>query len=232
MIALVSLFCLIKRTGQINNPVLNLHLFTNQYYTVHVIGFFSIQIMSLGNAFLIPNYIQLVNGNNALVAGLVVLPAGFAGALMAPMGGNLLDKFGARKPILTGLSLMLFQLFIFTVFTPNLNNWLILFIYLLYMGGMGMAMGDVMADALKQLPKEKVTQGNAILNTVQQFAGATGTSITSAIVAFSQRAAGSKTALPTMIGTRHAYLFLTILCLLILILFAIFIGRKQRRVNS
>ncbi len=232
MIALVSLFCLIKRTGQISNPVLNLHLFTNQYYTVHVIGFFSIQIMSLGNAFLIPNYIQLVNGNNALVAGLVVLPAGFAGALMAPMGGNLLDKFGARKPILTGLSLMLFQLFIFTVFTPNLNNWLILFIYLLYMGGMGMAMGDVMADALKQLPKEKVTQGNAILNTVQQFAGATGTSITSAIVAFSQRAAGSKAALPTMIGTRHAYLFLTILCLLILILFAVFIGRKQRRVNS
>lgn len=232
MLALVSLFCLIKRTGQISNPVLNLHLFTNQYYAVHVIGFFSIQIMSLGNAFLIPNYIQLVNGNNALVAGLVVLPAGFAGALMAPMGGNLLDKFGARKPILTGLSLMLLQLFIFTVFAPNLNNWLILFIYLLYMGGMGMAMGDVMADALKQLPKEKVTQGNAILNTVQQFAGATGTSITSAIVAFSQRAAGSKAALPTMIGTRHAYLFLTILCLLILILFAVFIGRKQRRVNS
>ncbi len=232
LIALISLTCLIKRTNQISDPVLNLNLFKNKYYAVHVFGFFSIQIMSLGNAFLIPNYIQLVNGNNALVAGLVVLPAGFAGAIMAPIGGSFLDKFGPRKPILTGISLMLLQLLIFAIFTAHLNNWLILFVYMLYMGGMGMIMGDVMADALKQLPKGEVTQGNAILNTVQQFAGATGTSITSAIVAFSQRAAGSKAALPTMIGTQHAYLFLVVLCLLILILFAVFIGKKQGKVNS
>ena len=62
---------------------------------------------------------------------------------------------------------------------------------------MGMMMGCVMTDALDHLEKSEVTQGNAILNTLQEFAGAVGTSITAAFVAFAQRNAGSKGTIPT-----------------------------------
>lgn len=44
-----------------------------------------------------------------------------------------------------------------------------------------MVLGDVMTDTLAGIDKEQTAQGNAILNTVQQFAGAVGTSITSAM---------------------------------------------------
>lgn len=60
-----------------------------------------------GFAFLLPNYVQLVNGNTAMTAGLLVLPAGFAGAIFAPLGGRILDRFGARRLILVGMSLCL-----------------------------------------------------------------------------------------------------------------------------
>ncbi|MBC6911022.1 permease [Lactobacillus reuteri] len=43
------------------------------------------------------------------------------------------------------------------------------------MGGMGMCMGCVMTSALTVVGKAKQSQGNAILNTLQQFAGAIGT---------------------------------------------------------
>ncbi|TVU92862.1 MFS transporter [Lactobacillus gasseri] len=219
LIALVSLGLLVYRLNRINDPVLDLNLFKNKFFAAHAIGFFLIQIISLGNAFLLPNYIQLVNGDSALIAGLVVLPAGFAGAFLAPFGGSLLDRYGARKPILIGSGFMLLELLIFTIFTSNLSNLLILFIYIFYMGGMGMMMGCVMTDALDHLEKSEVTQGNAILNTLQEFAGAVGTSTTAAFVAFAQRKAGSKGAIPTAHGTHLAYIFLLVLVLIIIAIF-------------
>jgi EmrB/QacA subfamily drug resistance transporter len=226
LIALVSLGLLVYRSNRINDPVLDLNLFKNKFFAAHAIGFFLIQIISLGNAFLLPNFIQLVNGSSALIAGLVVLPAGFAGAFLAPFGGSLLDRYGARRPILIGSSFMLLELLIFTIFTSNLSNFLILFIYIFYMGGMGMMMGCVMTDALDHLEKSEVTQGNAILNTLQEFAGAVGTSTTAAFVAFAQRNAGSKGAIPTAHGTHLAYIFLLVL---VLVIIAIFMKYTQAR---
>ncbi|UWI44028.1 MFS transporter [Lactobacillus paragasseri] len=226
LIALISLGLLVYRSNRINDPVLDLNLFKNKFFAAHAIGFFLIQIISLGNAFLLPNYIQLVNGSSALIAGLVVLPAEFAGAFLAPFGGSLLDRYGARRPILIGSSFMLLELLIFTIFTSNLSNFLILFIYIFYMGGMGMMMGCVMTDALDHLEKSEVTQGNAILNTLQEFAGAVGTSTTAAFVAFAQRNAGSKGAIPTVHGTHLAYIFLLVL---VLVIIAIFMKYTQAR---
>lgn len=226
LIALISLGLLVYRSNRINDPVLDLNLFKNKFFAAHAVGFFLIQIISLENAFLLPNYIQLVNGSSALIAGLVVLPAGFAGAFLAPFGGSLLDRYGARRPILIGSSFMLLELLIFTIFTSNLSNFLILFIYIFYMGGMGMMMGCVMTDALDHLEKSEVTQGNAILNTLQEFAGAVGTSTTAAFVAFAQRNAGSKGAIPTAHGTHLAYIFLLVL---VLVIIAIFMKYTQAR---
>lgn len=75
-----------------------------------------------GFAFLLPNYVQLVNGNTAMTAGLLVLPAGFAGAIFAPLGGRILDRFGARRPSLVGMSLCLFALIIFSVMSLHMHT--------------------------------------------------------------------------------------------------------------
>jgi hypothetical protein len=60
--------------------------------------------------------------------------------------------------------------------------------------------------------------GNAILNTLQQFAGATGTSIVSAIIALSQNNKSLSTATSTAIGTQHAFIILVILGLINLVI--------------
>ncbi|PLA30211.1 MFS transporter [Lactobacillus crispatus] len=224
LIALLALALLIWRSNRIKVPILDLKLFKNHSFTGHIIGFFCIQLISLGNAFLLPNFIQLVNHNTAFLAGLIVLPAGVAGAIMGPIGGRLLDNYGARKPILFGVSLMLLETLFFAVLPNQMNNIFILIVYIIYMAGMGMILGDVMTDTLAVIDESKTTQGNAILNTAQQFAGAVGTSITSAIVASSQK--GTKSADLTRIGTQHAYIFLLYLVILIMALFIKYVGRR------
>lgn len=227
VIGLVGLGMLIWRSNQLKKPILNLKLFKNGSFTAHILAFFMVQLISLGNAFLLPNFIQLVNGNTALVAGLIVLPAGFAGAIMGPIGGKIYDKIGARKPILIGVACMMIAMILFSLTSLHLTNVEIVFIYILYMGGMGTILGIIMTDTLEPLNKEEVPQGNAILNTAQQFAGAMGTSITSAIVALSQTAAHSKGAVPTALGTQHAYIFLTVLTIIIFILMFKFVKKAK-----
>ncbi|GEO59459.1 hypothetical protein LBO01_25880 [Companilactobacillus paralimentarius] len=183
--------------------------------------------MSLGFAFILPNYIQLVNGNNATVAGLAVLPAGVVGAILAPLGGKILDEVGARIPILSGVTLANISLIIFTIFSLKLSNTMIIWFYIIYMLGMGMSFGNIMTDGLKYLSNNDQADGNALFNTLQQFAGATGTSIVSAIIAQSQNNTHLSTATSTAIGTQHAFIVLVILGLINLGILFIFVPKAN-----
>ncbi len=218
----IAAILLVRRTKSLEHPLLK-----NKYFAATVLGFFLIQMISLGNAFLLPNYIQLANNSTAMTAGLLVLPAGAVGAIMGPIGGNLLDKHGARNVTLAGVYLMISELAIFAIFSRNMSNIFIMLVYILYMGGMGMILGNVMTYALSRIDKKWVTQGNAILSTVQQFAGAVGTSVTSAIVAVSQNAFHSKAGMPTAIGTQHAFIFLLIVAIIIWALFFKYVKDKH-----
>lgn len=209
----------------ITTPILDLRLFSNHRFSGHVLIFFLTQMCSLGFAFLLPNYIQLVNHNTALLAGLVVMPAGFCGALFAPIGGRLLDTYGPKKPILSGAMLMTISILIFTICSPAMSNLAIMIVYMFYMAGMGALMGTVMTSALASLPQDNQTLGNAILNTLQQFAGSMGTSIVAMIVAKGQIGVG-KTTVATALGTQHAFMLLLVFVILILGLIIRFVPRR------
>ena len=73
---------------------------------------------------------------------------------------------------------------------------------------------------LLQLEDSQNADGNGMFNTVQQFAGAVGTSIVSTVIAFSQNANSSLSySTKTAIGAQHAFLmllvFIIIACLLL-----------------
>lgn len=77
-------------------------------------------------------------------------------------------------------------LLIFTLAARHLANPFIATVYVLYMAGMGTCMGSVMTSTLRTLADNQQTEGNAILNILQQFAGAVGTSLSAVVVAQSQ----------------------------------------------
>ncbi|APU72161.1 MFS transporter [Companilactobacillus crustorum] len=220
IVGIIGLIGFILRSNKIDSPIINLKVLKNHTFSSHVLSFFLFQILSLGFAFILPNYIQLVNGDSATIAGLAVFPAGVIGAILAPLGGKILDEMGARKPILFGVTCADLSLIIFTIFSLKLSNTLIIFVYILYMFGMGMSFGNIMTNGLKYLPNQNQADGNALFNTLQQFAGATGTSIVSAIIAQSQTNSHLSTKVSTAIGSQHAFIVLTILGLInLLILF-------------
>lgn len=214
VIGILGLIGFVTRSRKIDHPLINISILKNLKFSGHVLSFFLFQVLSLGFAFILPNYIQLVNSQSATIAGIAVLPAGVVGAIFAPLGGKILDKFGARLPILFGVTFADISLLVFTLLSRNLSTTVIVWVYILYMCGMGMSSGNIMTDGLNLLPDKNQADGNAIFNTLQQFAGATGTSIVSAIIALSQSNHSLSTKVSTAIGTQHAFIILFIIGLI------------------
>lgn len=215
VLGIIFLTLFVMRSQKISHPLLNLKVLKNKKFREHLIVFFLFQMIALGMSFILPNYIQLVDHSSALMAGLMVLPGAAIGAMFAPISGILLDNFGARKPIIFGTCLQIISMIIFSVMGRGLVIWSILGLYIIYMVGVGTSFGNTMTNGIGQLDPADNSDGNGLFNTVQQFAGAVGTSVVSAIVAISQ--SGSTTlsyATKTAIGSQHAFMFLLILLLI------------------
>ncbi|KRM99547.1 transport protein [Loigolactobacillus rennini DSM 20253] len=227
LIGLIGLFGFIWRTKVSPQPLIKLTVFHNRSFNYHLIAFFLIQLCVLGLAFILPNYIQLVNGQSALLAGLFVLPGAALGAIFAPLGGRILDRYGAAKPILTGASILTVALFLFVILGMRLTGLLILLIYLLLMIGTGLTMGNTMTSGLNQLTLAQQADGNALFNTLQQFAGAVGTSLVSALITLVQVQASGSAARKIALGATVAFGLLFVFMLLNLIVISMAMKRRQ-----
>ncbi|KRN04740.1 DHA2 family efflux MFS transporter permease subunit [Holzapfeliella floricola] len=221
-VGLLGLLALIVRSNRIDNPVINFTILTNKKFSIHLFSFFVLQFLTLSFSFILPNYIQLVNNSNATVAGLLLLPAALMGAILSPFSGLILDKFGPQKPIILGSSLILIGTLLFWIFSSNLSNLLITIFYIVYMIGLGFAFGNIMTNSLKQLSKEQNADGNALLNTLQQFAGAMGTAVISTIITQTQQTTHSY-----VNGAHNAIILLVILSILEVVLISTALKKKK-----
>ncbi|MCG0570258.1 DHA2 family efflux MFS transporter permease subunit [Lactiplantibacillus plantarum] len=214
VVGLIGLVGFVIRTRRAAQPLINLAIFTTKSYDLHLMAYFLVQICALGLAFILPNYIQLVNGKSALLAGLFVLPGAAIGAVFAPLGGRILDSLGEAKPVLTGSTILVIAMALFTVLGMHLSGGWILAIYILLMIGIGLTMGNTMTSGLQQLSAEHQADGNAVFNTMQQFAGAIGTSVVSAVITLVQVQTTGTSAHRTALGSTMALGLLLILVLI------------------
>lgn len=217
---IVSLLCLAVfyyRCFHRQNPLVDIRVFRCLPFTLSVLVLIFIQFVCLGLGYLIPNYAQLVSGENAFTAGCLLLPGCLLGAFLSPVSGKLLDRFGAARPILFGNICIIFSLACFTLFTRRLELFPCIGFYIFFALGQGCSVGNTMTNGLRQLPQELNADGNAVINTLQQLAGAIGTSVVTTIVAASQASLPGDTALATQQGSQDAFCLLAAITILILI---------------
>lgn len=208
VIAVISLTIFISRSLKIANPLIKISVFKNKSFTLHLISFLLFQVINVGAAFVLPNYLQIVNQVSPVNAGLLLLPGAAIGAILAPFGGRMYDAFGIRKPAYIGLTCQFLGVVLLFALSATANIWMILLGYVLVMLGPGFTMGNTMTNGLAQIPQNENADGNAIFNTLQQFAGAFGTSIASLVMSIVQNK--SNYASSTAIGAQHAFFIMII----------------------
>ena len=232
VVGIAGLIGLVLRSRTIKNPILQFELLKNKVYRIHVICFFIMQLVLMGLVFILPNYIQLVNGSTAQVSGFVVFPGATLGALFTPLGGRILDRFGAKKPIMMGGLVILLSLLMFTFLCGSLSNLMIGILYFIFTVGIGFSFGNLMTNGLAQLEQAQQANGNAIIMTFQQFAGASGTAIIAAIISQSQSDQSVGIAQSTINGSRMGLIFLVALFAIEIVLLArLFSMKNELKVN-
>ena len=212
LVSVISGMFYFKHAKGKSHPILRLSLLFDAIFSCHVLSYFIIQLVLMGLVFILPNFVQLVNGLNPQQSGFVIFPGAALGALLTPFAGIILDKFGAKKPIIIGSMTLFISLLLFMVFIPILSPLLIGCLYFMFTLGIGFSFGNIMTNGINSLVEEDQADGNAIIMTFQQVAGAMGTSVIASILAISQSDKTLPIAESTQIGSRNG-----LICLLLLI---------------
>ena len=95
-----------------------------------------------------------------------MLPGCAIGAVMAPISGQILDKLGAKKPIVTGILCCLTSMLLLLLFVHQLTVEMITYIFAIFAIGQALQMGNNFTVALGHLPEDHKADGNAVINTI------------------------------------------------------------------
>lgn len=213
--------------GRKGRALLDLRPLAVPNFTFSLIVLLSLFGAMLGVLNTLPLYLQGSLLLTALVTGLVLMPGGLIEGVLSPVFGRLFDLHGPRPLIAPGMILVVGSLFWLATANESSSVWMIVAIHIIFSIGLAALFTPLMTTALGSLPKELYGHGSAILNTLQQLAGATGTALMITIyssVSSTAREAGVPETTALADGANSAFLASAIVAVVALV-FSFFITR-------
>ena len=157
--------------------LLDLHLFRHRSYTIANISILLLGGVLFGSLFLLPLYYQVVRGQSALMAGLLMAPQGIGAALVMRRAGVVTDRVGARRVVPAGVALVILGSLPFAFVTGGTDE-LVLALALLVRGfGLGLAMMPIVASAYSDLDQAAVPRASTTINISRQVGGSIATAL-------------------------------------------------------
>jgi EmrB/QacA subfamily drug resistance transporter len=215
----VMLTAFILRQLKLKHPMLEFRVFTYSIFPLAVaIGMIAFMGL-IGVETLIPLYMQNMRDFTAFEAGLALLPGALITGLMSPITGRIFDKFGARKLVMVGLTIITVSSFAFTRLDTSTSLVFMTIMYSIRMFGLSMVMMPIATAGLNQLPKRLIPHGAAMDNTMRQIAASVGTAILVTVMTTSEgRAERIEIANPDIYGANVAFIVVSVLSLVGLII--------------
>jgi EmrB/QacA subfamily drug resistance transporter len=163
-------------------PLIDVKLFRNRTMSAASATTFSFAAAMFGAMFMLPLYYQVVRGQSALDAGLLLAPQGVGAAIMMPIAGKLTDDIGAGKIVLGGLAVLLIGMVGFTQVGADTSFWLLGSCQFLLGLGMGATMMPAMSAAYQTLQRDQLARATTALNIIQRVGGSIGTAMLSVVL--------------------------------------------------
>ncbi|MBV1800050.1 DHA2 family efflux MFS transporter permease subunit [Siccirubricoccus sp. G192] len=163
-------------------PLLNPRLFANR-------GFAGASAVALvygacifGTTYLVPLFVQTIQGYTATRAGLVLMPAGLVMVIVFPIAGRLADRMPPWQPIALGLLFFAVSCWLLGAVDTDTPFWSMALWILVGRIGLGLAMPSMNAGALRALPPRWLGQGAGAINFARQLGGALGVNLLSILL--------------------------------------------------
>jgi predicted MFS family arabinose efflux permease len=164
--------------------MLPLRLFRARAFSAGNAVIFLLNASLTGAIFLMPQFQQVVLGQDPLRAGLRLLPWGIVPFLIAPRAGALADRIGARSLVVTGLLAQAAGMaWIAAIAAPSVSYWTLVAPMCLSGAGLGLAIPALTRSATSTVAGADIGTASGAFTTMRQLGGAFGVAILGAAFA-------------------------------------------------
>lgn len=201
---------------RIDDALLDLRVFRSRNFTFAVIIMSILALSMFGTLTLLPQYLQNVAGLNALESGLILLPGSVLMGVLGPVMGRIYDARGTRTLLIPGTLLVSASLFFYSTVGEHTVWWVLIIVQAAMSVGLAMSFTPLFSASLGSLQRSLYSHGSAVLNTMQQVAGAAGVAVltvTYSAILHAGESQGLTTAVAGAPGARMAFLIAAIISL-------------------
>ena len=164
-------------------PMLDLRLFGNAQFSAACAAITLVFFAMFGTFFLLTQYLQLVLGYGTLEAGVRTLPMAVTMMIAAPSSARLVERFGSRRVVSTGLAVVAGGLLLLSTAEVDSPYLLVAASLVVLATGMGMSMAPSTAGIMASLPLGKAGVGSAVNDTTRELGGALGVAVLGSLLA-------------------------------------------------
>ena len=172
----------VLRELNVKQPLVNLRVLGTGQFAAAACVAIVFGMGQFGTNYLIPLFVQTVQGHTALAAGLLLMPGALLMGLFMPLGGYLADRFPPRLFLMFGLICFAASTWLLRDVDTNTPYVLILLCVVVSRGGQALINPTLIATALRTLQSQLLRQGSGMINFCRQMGGAFGVNLLSVML--------------------------------------------------
>ena len=158
-------------------PILSLDLFRNPGFASAVAVAFVFGAGNFASSYVIPVFVQDVQGYTATRAGMLLMPAGLLLVAVLPITGRLSDKAPGHILVAIGLAFFAAGVAAMSTGDAHVSFWTFAGFVALSRFGLAFILPSLSAAAFKALKPDELARGSGNMNFIRQLGGASGTNL-------------------------------------------------------
>ena len=158
-------------------PLLDFALWRNRRFTAALCVAFVFGAGIFGSSYVIPVFVQTVQGYTPTQAGLVMMPAGLLLVCALPITGRFADRVPHHVSIMLGLICFAVGISLMSFSDVNTSFWTFALFGCVSQFGLAFLMPSLSVGALSALTPEQLHRGSGNVNFIRQLGGAVGTNL-------------------------------------------------------
>jgi DHA2 family multidrug resistance protein len=160
-------------------PLVELRVLANGQFAsaAWVAGLFGAGLF--GSVYLVPLFVQTIQGFTPIAAGLVLMPAGLLLGALLPVAGYVSDHVPARWLIMAGLGCFALSAWWMSELDAGTSFWTLAWWIAVSRVGLALIKPSLNVAALRALPSSQLSQGAGMINFFRQLGGAFGVNLLS-----------------------------------------------------
>jgi EmrB/QacA subfamily drug resistance transporter len=184
------LFLFVRFELASDHPAVDPRLFTVRPFAAAVLGVLGATVILHGAFILVPLLVEELLHGDARTAGLVLLAISAVGAVAAPIGGRLSDRYGRRLPVVAGSLCLTAGLVLLWWFAADSSAAVIALLLGIVGLGLGLSGSPRQAAAMDAIPADRVGMAAGTYYTGRYLGGVLGASLAGAVLGATVTGAG------------------------------------------